>query len=112
MRLPGADNAVIDRAKLVDYCLSLTHPVGRHKARVFLSALGLTAADTDFLTEVLRQGIKDHEAQTDRLDQHGQRYSVDVPLTTGVGSAIIRAAWIIRTDEGFPRLVTCYVVVE
>jgi hypothetical protein len=33
---------VVDIAKLRDYCLSGTHPRGRHKARVFRTRLGLT----------------------------------------------------------------------
>lgn len=35
MKLPNADRAVVGLAKLRDYCLSPTHPRGRHKARVF-----------------------------------------------------------------------------
>ena len=30
----------IDRQKLVDYCLNLEHPRGKHKARVFATAQG------------------------------------------------------------------------
>ena len=32
---PHADHAIIDEAKICDYLLSDTHPVGRFKARVF-----------------------------------------------------------------------------
>ena len=49
MRLPNGANAVVDIEKLRDYCLSAQHPEGRHKARVFLSVLGLTSADADKL---------------------------------------------------------------
>lgn len=35
MKLPNGDRAVVDIVKLTDYCLSTTHPRGRHKARVF-----------------------------------------------------------------------------
>ena len=38
---------VVEIAKLRDYCLSDTHPRGRHKARVFRSRLALTAADAE-----------------------------------------------------------------
>ncbi len=43
MKLPNSDRAVVDIAKLRDYCLNPAHPRGRHKARVFAAALGLTA---------------------------------------------------------------------
>ena len=41
MLLPNAERALIDRAKIRDYLLSLHHPVGRFKARFFTS-LGFT----------------------------------------------------------------------
>src|ERR1700736_2597608 len=34
-RLPHSDKAVLDIRKTEDYCLSPSHPRGRHKARVF-----------------------------------------------------------------------------
>ncbi len=49
MRLPNAERAVVDIAKLRDYCLNFEHPRGRHKARVFAAALGLTTADAEML---------------------------------------------------------------
>ena len=42
MILPNAENAFIDDRKLIDYCLSESHPVGKHKVRVFISALGFS----------------------------------------------------------------------
>lgn len=39
MRLPNADRAAIDAAKIRDYLLSEMHPVGRFKA-AFFSTLG------------------------------------------------------------------------
>ncbi len=53
MKLPNGSSAVVDVEKLRDYCLSAQHPEGRHKARVFLSALGMTSADADRLREIL-----------------------------------------------------------
>ena len=41
MRLPNPSRAFVDASKLRDYCLNAQHPRGRHKARVFASALGL-----------------------------------------------------------------------
>ena len=42
MRLPNADQAVIEPQKLHGYLLSPSHPVGRFKAR-FFTALGYAA---------------------------------------------------------------------
>jgi len=49
MTLAGAERAVVDVEKLRDYCLSAAHPRGRHKARVFASALGLFREDAEWL---------------------------------------------------------------
>ncbi len=35
MRLPNAEYAVVDKAKVREYLLSTEHPVGRFKARFF-----------------------------------------------------------------------------
>jgi hypothetical protein len=44
MKLPGCADAIVDIAKLRDYCLDPHHPRGCQKARVFLSALDLARA--------------------------------------------------------------------
>jgi hypothetical protein len=41
MKLPFAENAVVDAEKVRDYLLSRLHPVGRFKA-VFFAGLGYT----------------------------------------------------------------------
>ena len=47
------DTVVVEIVKQRDYCLSDTHPRGRHKARVFRSRLGLTDLDAEFLRQAL-----------------------------------------------------------
>ena len=110
MTLPNADRAVIDPRKLADYCLSPTHPVGRHKAAVFRAALGLTAADADALRAVLLAGARTAAAVPGRADEFGQRYETDIPVSTPAGTATVRAAWMVRAGEDFPRLTTCFVL--
>ncbi len=38
MKLPNGGRAVVEIAKLRDYCLNPAHPRGRHNARVFAAA--------------------------------------------------------------------------
>ena len=45
MKLLNGDRAIVELVKLRDYSLSETHPRGRHKARVFRAALGLTVEE-------------------------------------------------------------------
>jgi len=53
MKLPQAERAVVDIAKLRDYCLNPLHPRGRHKARIFAGVFALMQTDAEFLREEL-----------------------------------------------------------
>lgn len=111
MKLPNGANAVVDIVKLRDYCLSSQHPEGRHKARVFLSALGMSSTDANQLREMLLSAasINNEVSMTD-ADKYGCRYSLDVLVSWGSREAVVRSAWIIKTGEDFPRLASCYVL--
>jgi hypothetical protein len=93
-----------------DYCFNLDNPRGRNKARVFASALGLTAADADQLAAVLLAAAQTNEAQTGEFDRFGQRYTIDCEVERTGRKAALRSGWIIRHDEDSPRLTTCYVL--
>ena len=109
MKLPNADLAVVDRKKLRDYCLNQDHPRGKHKARVFESALGFTAADTDELITEISKGIQETECEKGEGDEYGQRYTGDIEVEINAMKAFVRTAWIIKRGEIQPRLTTCYV---
>ena len=109
MRIPNGERAVVEVGKLTDYCLSASHLLGRHKARAFRSALGLTATDADVLREELLSQVVGGSAEMDRADEYGRRYILEFEMVHRSRSAVIRSAWIVRSGEDFPRLVTCYV---
>ena len=110
MRLPNADRAEADLRKLAEYCLSPTHPVGKHKAVVFRSALGLTAADAPMLRERILRAAIEAEEVLGHADEFGDRYQFDFEVDTPSGRALVRSAWIIRSGEDFARLTTCFVL--
>ncbi len=110
MKLPAGKNAVVDIAKLRDYCLSATHPRGRHKARVFAATFGFTAADTDVLRHALLNAAINGEAAAGERDDYGQRYVLDFELSGPKGKATVRSSWIILHKEGIPRMTSCYVL--
>lgn len=110
MRLPNAERAVVDTAKLRDYCLNMHHPRGRHKARVFLAALGLAAADAEYVRESLLRAASAEEAVLTETDEYGARYQLDFTLTRGKRAARVRSSWIVRRGENFPRMTSCYVL--
>jgi len=107
--LPNGDRAIVDIAKLTDYCLNPQHEDGKHKARVFASALGLGREDADWLRRQLLQAAATEPALRIAETRFGILYVVDSCLTTSSGSAKVRSGWIVRFSEDFPRLTTCYV---
>src|SRR5690348_6067559 len=88
MRLANADRAIVDIAKLCDYCLSTEHLRGRHKAHVFAAALGLTAADAEQLRGGLLQAVRTEEAVPTGQDEYGQRYVLDFTMSGPAGRRI------------------------
>ena len=110
VQLPNGAKCRSDEWKIRDYCLSSLHPRGKHKARVFESALGLAAADAPLLIAALRQDAQEQDAVPSCSDEHGSRFTVDFHLEVGSRSARIRSCWIVRSAEDFARLTTCYVL--
>lgn len=109
MRLPGGESAIIDRAKLTAYCLSRSHPRGKHKARVFESVLGLTVEHAEMLRTALLVAASTGNAEAIASDRFGRRYVLDFRLSGPRGSGVVRSTWILRTGEDAPRLTSCYV---
>jgi hypothetical protein len=109
MKLPGALRAVIDPHKLEDYSLSNEHPRGKHKARVFLATLGVSAEDAAELDRVIKWAVTKEECIRGESDRFGERYIVDFLWTRRDRSATVRTTWIVRAGEDFPRLTSCYV---
>jgi hypothetical protein len=107
--LPNVDRAVVDIAKLRDYCLNPDHEDGKHKARVFASALGLRQGDADWLRVRLLEAAAHEQAIMILKNRFGTLYMIDFLLTTSSRSAVVRSCWIVRICEDFPRLTTCYV---
>jgi hypothetical protein len=110
MNLPNADRAVVDIAKLRDYCLSPIHRQGKFKTKVFLSSLGIGTGHANLLREWLVDAAINSEASPGRKDAFGDRFIVDFVAQHKSRSATIRSIWIVRSGEDFPRLVTSYVI--
>ena len=99
---------MIEPAKLRDYLLSSTHPVGRFKA-AFFQALGYSADDWQTLEADLLELARAQEAVVGQVSPYGTKYEMHATLTGPNGrTAGIVAVWILRNDEDFPRFVTAY----
>src|SRR5689334_17018962 len=109
MRLPNGAQAVVDIQKLSDYCLNPSSPRGRHKARVFAAALGLTSADAALLRARLLDAARNGDAVEGEVDMFGKRYRIDFAMSTKAGEAVVRSAWIVLHGTDVPRMTTCFV---
>ena len=110
MKMPNAERAVVDVGKLTAYSLNRQHEAGKHKARVFQSALGITISEADWLRERLLQSVLEEEAFEGAPSPFGRKYVVDIWLQRGECRAQVRSTWIIEYGKDFPRLTSCYVI--
>jgi hypothetical protein len=108
MKLPNGDRAIVDERKLRDYCLSPTHPYGKHKAKLFKRILGITHNHSDILHAALLKAAADLDATATRDNGFGQLYEMTFEMTGPTETAPVLCVWITLRGEDFPRLVTCY----
>lgn len=107
--LPNWEKAVISPEKLAGYALNPAHRHGAGKARVFESALGITAKEAQLLQDQVLQQLPRAAAKPLKVDEFGSRYQVDVPVTGPKGSRIVRTGWILRPGSNAPELITIFV---
>ncbi|MFZ4666065.1 MAG: DUF6883 domain-containing protein [Prochlorotrichaceae cyanobacterium] len=110
MKIPNSDRVLIDLDKLAGYSLNQDHDRGKHKARLFASVLGMTSKDVLELAEILREAIQTKDAILGQNNEYGQRYIIDFQLSRLNAVALVRSCWIIRPNEDFPRLTSCYIL--
>lgn len=109
-KLPNAEAARVDEGKLRDYCLNPFHLKGKHKAKVFAKALGLTQEHAGELKTLILQEVENATCVESGFDLYGRRFEVNLTLVYKGKSAWVRTGWIVKHEEDFPRLTTCYVL--
>ena len=93
---------MVDIGKLRDYCLSVEHVRGRHKARMFASKLGLTSIDAEFLRQELLRAARDADATFGDVDQYGARYTIDFDWFGIIAEVRFAAHGLFFTATRFP----------
>ena len=107
MKIPGAERAVVDDAKVRDYLLSAEHPVGGPKAR-FFRELGFSRQDWAAVQQIIA-GFAAADARLGRQTGFGQKYIVEGTIEGRNGrTASIVVVWIVLAAENSPRFVTAY----
>ena len=107
MRIPGAERAILDAAKVRYYLLSSEHRIGSAKAR-FFAQLGFDQRNwSDLRDEIYRFATQD--AQLGGSTRFGQKYVVPGANQGPSGRvAHVVVVWIVLNREDFPRFVTAY----
>jgi hypothetical protein len=108
MRMPHAEEAIVDPEKITRYLLSGTHARGRGKAQFFAS-FGFRTAASDALRQALLQHAKANEVVGLHQSEHGTKYTVEGPLPAPDGRApVVRSVWIVDRGRQRPRFVTAF----
>ncbi len=110
LHLPRAEQAEVSADKLRDYALSSVHPTGRHKARVFVSVLGIDQDGWIYLRDQILERVGESPVTAIRpKPPWGSEYEVRITVDglNGVTHPVI-TGWLIP-NTGPPRLITAYV---
>jgi hypothetical protein len=106
---PELQSRRVDLKKLEQYSLNPHHGAGRHKARVFRAALGLTIQQAEWLMEQLLVMACKGDAVAGPPSPFGRKYVMDANVIHQGRTAIVRTVWMIENGTDFPRLISSYV---
>ena len=108
MKLPRAEDAIVDIEKIRDYLLSTERPIGRFKAAFFWT-LGYSHEQWEQLESDIR-GFHTSEDVSEVVEsRYGKKYIIRANLKGPNGEeAALVSVWIVLNDEELPRFVTAY----
>ena len=107
-QLPGVANATLDDAKITNYLLDPTHPIGAAKAKFFAS-FGFLKANWPDLKRALLDHPQAHAVASQTTCSHGEKFEVSCSLTSPDGrNPCVVSVWIIEPSNPNPRFVTAY----
>jgi hypothetical protein len=109
MKLPNAEQAIVEERKLREYVLNPAHPVGRHHAALFSKLLGIDLGHAGVLKQALLHAARTAEVDQETVTEHGRKCVMRFTMSGTSGDKTVLAVWIIDDGSDQPRLVTCYV---
>ena len=108
VKLPHADQATVDREKIVDYLLNPAHPDNAGKA-AFFTGLGFRRDDWPALAAAFRKLAEQGDVAITMESPHGWKYVLRGCIATPSGKTPwVQTVWIIDQGREQPRLVTAY----
>jgi len=108
MKIPHAEQALVERKKINEYLLNRKHPDNGAKADFYFQ-LGFSAEEWITFAAALRLLAITCDVTTIVESKHGTKYIVDGDLENPRRKrARVRTVWIIEVRGTIPRLVTSY----
>lgn len=108
MKLPRAELAIVDLAKVSDYLLNARHPDNGGKAK-FFAGLGFLQAEPQVLVDALRTVAATGDVEVQTASPHGLKFVVAGTILSPSGrQSLVRTVWIVEAGQDSPRLVTAY----
>ncbi len=102
VKLPNADNALIQREKIADYLLNAAHSDNNGKAE-FFGSFGFSPGNWEILASAFRRAASDGEVIQHLETSHGVKYVLDAVLETPSGKLpLVRMVWML-TVAGIAR---------
>lgn len=108
MKVPNSDKAIIPKAKIEDYILSGSHPIGRNKS-AFFNSLGFSLENQDDLITELKNIIVNNDLTNVIENAFGTKYVVKgLIITSKKTFQEITTVWFIEKGETIPYFITVY----
>jgi len=108
MKLPNAEQAVVEREKIADYLLAASHPDNGGKAE-FFARFGFRRDEWQTMAGALCKLAREAEVSVSSTSAHGQKFVIVGRIETPSGrSATVQTIWIMDTGAAAARLVTAY----
>jgi len=108
MKLPNANNLVVEREKIADYLLNAAHPDNGGKAE-FFEKLGFRSKEWETLAKALRALAQTTEVTSHAASPHGRKYVIVGRIESPVGKSVaVKTIWIVDKGLAAARLVTAY----
>jgi filamentous hemagglutinin len=86
---------------------------GKHRARVFKSALGFDQSNWEVLRQAILDTLPYHEGVLRKQTEYGNEYTVMMPITGPNGETQeVLTGWIIEPGAEAPRLTIARVLTE
>lgn len=95
--------------KLEDYCLNPFHPDGKHKAKVFEKALGITQNNSTELKKMVLESAEYGEVTKYQINDFGRTYRVEYEIQGVNQREVLCTLWIVHKSDERPYLTSCFV---